>query len=216
MLFRSICKDNPLNEDLEREIGQIPGVEKITRSSALQVRLKGLMDGDDPWGDSIVGIPEDYASRMEDSIVQGEATYEELCQGDKIVMDKKMLHWAPDWKVGDTLDVILECADENIERSFQIAAIADMPGGLTHYSSFLLPKKVIDELGGRPMDYDWSIAVEKGQTESVEKKLREMIEGEEFLELRTYQEEVAEREKNTGFTAQICYVFMAVLAGSGS
>ena len=117
--------------------------------------------------------------------------------------------------MGDTLDVILECADENIERSFQIAAIADMPGGLTHYSSFLLPKKVIDELGGRPMDYDWSIAVEKGQTESVEKKLREMIEGEEFLELRTYQEEVAEREKNTGFTAQICYVFMAVLGGIG-
>lgn len=213
--WTAICRDNPLNEDLKREISQIPGVRKITASSSLQARLKDLMDGDEPWGTEIVGIPEDYAARMEKSIIQGEATYESLLQGDGIVMSKRMLHWAPDWKVGDTLDMVLECADKKVEKSFRIAAVADMPDGLAHYAGFLLPKEVTDALGGRPMDYHWSIATEAGQTENVEKKLREMIEGEEFLELHTYQEEVAEREKNTGFTAQICYVFMAVLGGIG-
>lgn len=213
--WAAICKNNPLNEDLEKEIGRIPGVKKITRSSSLHVQIKDLMDGNELWGDSIIGIPEDYASRMEDSIIQGETTYEDLLQGDRIVVDKKMLHWAPDWKVGDTLDMVLKCADADIERSFKIAAIADMPEGLTHYAGFLLPKEVVDTLGGRPMDYHWSIATEAGQTENVENKLREMLEGENSLGLHTYEEEVAYREKNTGFTAQICYVFMAVLGGIG-
>lgn len=42
-----------------------------------------------------------------------------------------------------------------------------------------------------------------------------MTEGQEFLELKTYEEEVAYNEKNSSFTAQICYVFMAVLGGIG-
>lgn len=213
--WTAICKDDPLNEDLEKEIGSIPGVKKITRSSELHVYLKDLMDGDQFWRDSIIGIPKEYAARMEDSIVQGDVTYEELYQGDKILMDKNMLHWAPDWKVGDTVDMILETGDGQTERSFEIAAVADMPEGLRHYAGFLLPKEVVDTLCGRPMDYYWSVDTEKDQTENAEQSLRAILEGQEFLGLETYEERVAYNEKNSGFTSQICYVFMAVLGGIG-
>ncbi len=213
--WTAICKDNPLDPELEKKIQGIPGVKKITKSSMLQTHLKDLMDGDAFWSADIIGIPEDYAARMEKSIVEGAVTYEELCQGDKILMDKNMLRWAPDWKVGDTLDMILECGDGPVERSFKIAAIADMPVGLSHYSSFVLPKQVVDGLGGMPMDYYWSVDVDESQAENAQKQIRTLLEEREFLEMETYEEKVALNKKQTGLTAQICYVFMAVLGGIG-
>lgn len=213
--WTAICKNNPLNGSLEKEIMGIPGVKRITKSSMLHIQLKDLLDEGEPWGSGLVGIPEAYASRMEDCIVQGKVTYEELFQGDKVVMDKKLLHWAPDWKLGDTVNMTLECGDGQVEKSFEIVAIADMPEGLSHYADFLLPKEMVDTLGGYAMDYYWSIDTDKKQTKMVEKTLVTMLEEREFLELTTYEEEVAYNEKNSGFTAQICYVFMAVLGCIG-
>lgn len=210
-----ICKNNPLNSSLEKEILGIPGVKQITKSSELQIRLKDLLDEGEPWGSGLAGIPEAYASRMEDCIVQGKVTYEELLQGDKVVMNKSFLHWAPDWKLGDTVNMVLECGDGQVEKSFEIVAIADMPEGLSHYADFLLPKETVDELSGYDMDYYWSIDTDKKQTKSVEKALKTILEEQEFLELKTYEEEVAYNEKNSGLTAQICYVFMTVLGCIG-
>ena len=213
--WESICKNNPLNDDLEKQILEIPGVNKITKSSELTAQLKELMYGDDLWETSIIGIPEEYAPKMEECIVQGKVTYEELLGGDKILMDKTMLRWAPDWKVGDTLHTILESEDGPVEKSFEIAAIADLPEGMVHYASLLLPKKVVDELGGYSMDYYWSVGTDKGSTPEAEEQLRTIVDSQEFLEMKTYEEEVAENERNTGFSAQIIYVFMAVLGGIG-
>lgn len=213
--WASICKNNPLNEELEKEVLAIPGVKEIIKTSEMQTQLKDLLDGDEFWGCSIVGVPENYAAQMEDSLTDGKVTYEELLEGDKIVMNKSMLHWAPQWKVGDTLHMILETGNGSVEKSFEIAAIANAPEGAVHYSSFMLPKETVDRLGGCSMDYYWYVGTEKERTKGVEETLRTMTEGQEFLELKTYEEEVAYNEKNSSFTAQICYVFMAVLGGIG-
>ena len=211
----AISKNNPLNGDLEKQILEIPSVNKVTKSSELDVQLKDLMDGDQFWKTSIVGIPEEYALKMEACIVQGKVTYGELLDGDKILMDKTMLYWTPGWKVGDTLDMILECGDGLVEKSFEIAAIADLPEGLVHYDSFVLPKETVDELGGSLMDYYWSVETDGGSTPEAEKQLRTIIDGQEFLKMKTYEEEVAMNEKSTEFFAQLIYVFMAVLGGIG-
>lgn len=210
-----LCKNNPLNENLEKEIQGIPGVKKITKSSELEVKLKDLMDGDAMWETGIIGIPEEYAAWVEDNRIEGEVTFEELRQGDKIIMNKDMLHWVPQWKTGDTLHMVLETGDGPVEKSFEIAAIVKMPEGMAHYNSFLLPKETVDRLGGYSMDYYWYVDTEKNQTKDVEDRLRTMLEDQEHLKLKTYEEEVAYNEKNSGFAAQICYVFMAVLGCIG-
>ncbi len=213
--WTAICKDNPLNEELEKEVQEISGVKKITKSSQLEVSLKDLLDGDAFWSSAVVGIPEEYAAQMEDSLTEGQVTFGELLQGDKIVMSKDMLHWAPQWKVGDTLRMILETGDGPVEKSFEIAAIANAPDGMLHYCNFLLPKEIVDELGGYPMDYFWYVDTEKNQTKNVENQLRTILKDHDILQLQTYEEEVAYNEKISGFTGQICYVFMAVLGGIG-
>lgn len=159
--WTAISQNNPLNEEMEQEIAGIPGVKKITKSSELTTQLKDLKDGEELWTSEIIGIPEEYAEEMEKSIIEGNCTYEELLQGDKIIMDENMQHWAPDWKLGDTIRMIVKSGEKSMEKSFQVAAIADMPYSLNQFCNFLLPKSLVDELGGSNMEYHWSISVDK-------------------------------------------------------
>lgn len=213
--WTAICQNNPLNGEMEKKIAGIPGVKKITKSSEAEVRLKDLKDGEELWNTRIIGIPEEYADEMEKSIVEGNCTYEDLLQGDKIIMDENMQHWAPDWKLGDTIRIIVGNGDNSIEKSFEVAAVADMPYSLNQFCNFLLPKSVADELGGYNMDYHWSIAADKKEVKNVEKQLREITDGQEFLKLETYEEEVSTNKKTTALLSQLCYVFMVVLGGVG-
>ena len=65
------------------------------------------------------------------------------------------------------------------------------------------------------MDYYWSIAAGDKEVKAVEEQLRAVTEEDQNLKMRTFEEELAERTKNAGFTSQLCYVFMAVLGGVG-
>ena len=213
--WTAICQNNPLNEEMEKEIAGIPGVKKITKSSELTMQLKDLKDGDELWSSNIIGIPDEYAAEMEKSIIEGNCTYEDLLKGDKIIMDENMLHWAPDWKLGDTIRMIIKDGDKSIEKSFEVAAIADMPYSLNQFCTFLLPKSIVDELGSYNMDYNWSIAVDKSEVANVDQQLRKITDDQEFLKLETYEEEVAMNKKTTALLSQLCYVFMIVLGSVG-
>ena len=152
---------------------------------------------------------------MEKSIIEGNCTYEELLQGDKIIMDENKQHWAPDWKLGDTIRMIVKSGEKSMEKSFQVAAIADMPYSLNQFCNFLLPKSLVDELGGSNMEYHWSISVDKKEVKNVEQQLRKITDEQEFLKLESYEEEVAMNKKTTALLSQLCYVFMVVLGGVG-
>ena len=210
-----LCKNNPLNRDFEKQVMNIPGVEKITKASLLQVELPDLMDGDETWKTGIIGIPEEYADKMQQTVKEGSCTYEELQQGDKILIDENMLSYIPGTKIGDTLRVVIRSGNNLIPKEFEIAAIADMPYGMNHLSFLVLPNSVIHELAGLEMDYYWSVAADQKRLQSVEKELKSLIKTNELLELKSYEDEVAYNEKNTSFLSQLCYVFMIVLGGVG-
>lgn len=213
--WSAICQNNPLNLDFEKQVLAIPGVEKITKSSRLDVELPDHMDGDDIWKTSIIGIPEEYADRMEKSIVEGSCTYEELQQGDKILIDKNMQSYMPGTKIGDTVRISIISGNDPVEKTFEIAAIADMPYGLSHFAFLVLPDSVIKELAGLDMDYYWSIAASGSELKNAETQLQALIKETGLLNLISYEDEVAYNEKITRFTSQLCYVFMIVLSGVG-
>ncbi|QBE98305.1 hypothetical protein PMF13cell1_03871 [Blautia producta] len=210
-----LCKNNPLNEDFEKQVLDIPGVEKVTRTSLMEVELPDHMDGDETWKTSIIGIPEEYAGRMEKSIIQGSCTYEDLQQGDKILIDQNMQYFMPDVEIGDTLRVAVQSGNRLEEKEFEIAAVADMPYGLSHYTFLALPNSVIRQLTELDMDYYWSVEVDHKELHSAEQQLQTLLEENDLLEMKSYEEEVAYNKKNTSFMAQLCYIFMIVLGGVG-
>lgn len=213
--WSAICQNNPLNEQLEEELYKIPGVERIIKQGLLNVELPELKDGEDPWQSTIAGIPEDSSALLESSIVNGSCTYSELEKGDKIIMSRHMLHWAPDWKPGDEIRMIIENGSNTIEKTFVIAAIADMPEGLSLNSSFVLPQEVIDSIASYNMDYYWSVSADKGQLKSIDTQIRSLMEKEDFLQIKSYEDELAYNQTNTSFLSQVCYAFMGILGGVG-
>ncbi len=51
----------------------------------------------------IWGVPEEYKKEVEEGIIEGDADYEDLLSGDKVIIDSTLLHWYPELKVGDKL-----------------------------------------------------------------------------------------------------------------
>ena len=61
----------------------------------------------------------------------GDVTYEELKSGDKVILDRALLHWYPDIKVGDKLKLNIHDGDNTFQKEIEVAAIGEYGTGLT-------------------------------------------------------------------------------------
>lgn len=217
--WSEIQKNNPLSDEFEAELMDVPGVEKITKMNMVSAEFKDVYEGDVEDGYlklSIIGIPDEYGERLEDSIIEGNCTFEELLSGNKIIIDKNYLRFvSEETGIGDKVQILYEYGGKTVEREFEIAAIADMPKGLGSYCWAALPYSVIDEMCEYNMNRSWSVDVDGAQLDKAEQKIRKLVSQEEFLDVQSYEDEVAYNRKNTELTSQICYVFMVVLGGIG-
>lgn len=80
-----------LDAALEEQVRSIPGVTKLIRQLSTDVLLTNVYDGDELWSTSVSGVPKELADAMEKSVIQGKVSYEELLDGDKIILNKKSL-----------------------------------------------------------------------------------------------------------------------------
>ena len=99
--WAEVQKNNPLNEGLKQQIEELDGVERVDVFTALKV--SGGPFEEKIGTEFINGVPEEYAEELKKGITEGNVTYEELKSGDKVILDRALLHWYPDIKVGDKL-----------------------------------------------------------------------------------------------------------------
>lgn len=59
-------------------------------------------------------------------------------------MSANMLYWFPELKVGDSLKMVLNMGDDQVEKTFEIGAIGDYYESLGG-SSFYLPQSVLEK-----------------------------------------------------------------------
>ena len=111
--WTSIQKDNPLNETLKKQIEALPGVKRVDTFTSVWVTGRPFIEEE---YNAINGIPEEYAEELEKGILEGRVTYEELKSGDKVIADSTLLHWYPDLKVGDKLNLTVYDGDRTYEK----------------------------------------------------------------------------------------------------
>lgn len=116
--WSQVQKDNPLTEELKEQILQIDGVNSVECYLGNYVEADAF-DGD---REGIIGVPESGKELLENGIIEGNATYEELKSGDKVIIDKNLLYWYPDLKIGDVLEVVFRDGDEECKKQLEIAA----------------------------------------------------------------------------------------------
>ena len=205
--WRQVQKNNPLTEELKEQILQIDGVNSVECYMGNYVEADAF-DGD---REGMLGIPESGKELLEKGIVEGNVTYEDLKGGDKIIIDKNLLHWYPDLKIGDVLDVIYWDGDKKCEKQLEIAAIGDYSLSFTSFHYLLMAEEGLRSFGSYNLNRYYRIFADQKYDADVEAKLKAIIKENGRIEMKTWKASYDEWNSAMTLTRGACYAFLGIL-----
>lgn len=205
--WSSIQQDNPLSEELKRQIESLEGVIRV--DSFTGVRVTGA-----PFDqyDTINGIPEEYAEEIEKGIVEGNITYEELKSGDKVVVDKVLLNWYPELEVGTRLILTIHDGERTYEKEIEIAAMGEYDHGLTNYNYLIMAKEAADRLCENNSIQFFHVIADQDYDPELEEALRELIKISGRLEMNTWHAWYESWRSTMTIVSGATYAFLGILA----
>lgn len=208
--WAEVQKNNPLNEGLKQQIEELDGVERVDVFTALKV--SGGPFEEKIGTEFINGVPEEYAEELKKGITEGNVTYEELKSGDKVILDRALLHWYPDIKVGDKLKLNIHDGDNTFQKEIEVAAIGEYGTGLTNYNCLIMAKEGAEKLTINNSSSYFQVIADKDYDEALEASLQAIVEGSGRLQMRTWKNEYDTWENAIQMTRGACYAFIIILA----
>lgn len=208
--WAEVQKNNPLNEGLKQQIEELDGVERVDVFTALKV--SGGPFEEKIGTEFINGVPEEYAEELKKEITEGNVTYEELKSGDKVILDRALLHWYPDIKVGDKLKLNIHDGDNTFQKEIEVAAIGEYGTGLTNYNCLIMAKEGAEKLTINNSSSYFQVIADKDYDEALEASLQAIVDGSGRLQMRTWKNEYDTWENAIQMTRGACYAFIIILA----
>lgn len=208
--WAEVQKNNPLNEGLKQQIEELDGVERVDVFTALKV--SGGPFEEKIGTEFINGVPEEYAEELKKGITEGNVTYEELKSGDKVILDRALLHWYPDIKVGDKLKLNIHDGDNTFQKEIEVAAIGEYGTGLTNYNCLIMAKEGAEKLTINNSSSHFQVIADKDYDEALEASLQAIVDGSGRLQMRTWKNEYDTWENAIQMTRGACYAFIIILA----
>ena len=208
--WAEVQKNNPLNEGLKQQIEELDGVERVDVFTALKV--SGGPFEEEIGTEFINGVPEEYAEELKKGITEGNVTYEELKSGDKVILDRALLHWYPDIKVGDKLKLNIHDGDNTSQKEIEVAAIGEYGTGLTNYNCLIMAKEGAEKLTINNSSSYFQVIADKDYDEALEASLQAIVDGSGRLQMRTWKNEYDTWENAIQMTRGACYAFIIILA----
>jgi len=208
--WAEVQKNNPLNEGLKQQIEELDGVERVDVFTALKV--SGGPFEEKIGTEFINGVPEEYAEELKKGITEGNVTYEELKSGDKVILDRALLHWYPDIKVGDKLKLNIHDGDNTFQKEIEVAAIGEYGRGLTNYNCLIMAKEGAEKLTINNSSSYFQVIADKDYDEALEASLQAIVDGSGRLQMRTWKNEYDTWENAIQMTRGACYAFIIILA----
>lgn len=208
--WAEVQKNNPLNEGLKQQIEELDGVERVDVFTALKV--SGGPFEEKIGTEFINGVPEEYAEELKKGITEGNVTYEELKSGDKVILDRALLRWYPDIKVGDKLKLNIHDGDNTFQKEIEVAAIGEYGTGLTNYNCLIMAKEGAEKLTINNSSSYFQVIADKDYDEALEASLQAIVDGSGRLQMRTWKNEYDTWENAMQMTRGACYAFIIILA----
>lgn len=208
--WAEVQKNNPLNEGLKQQIEELDGVERVDVFTALKV--SGGPFEEKIGTEFINGVSEEYAEELKKGITEGNVTYEELKSGDKVILDRALLHWYPDIKVGDKLKLNIHDGDNTFQKEIEVAAIGEYGTGLTNYNCLIMAKEGAEKLTINNSSSYFQVIADKDYDEALEASLQAIVDGSGRLQMRTWKNEYDTCENAIQMTRGACYAFIIILA----
>ncbi|MCB7520262.1 FtsX-like permease family protein [[Clostridium] hylemonae] len=208
----NIQKNNPLTEELKEQIVSIDGVDRIETYTGVSAALEELREDDGrPLETGLGGLSEEAMKELDRYVTEGSLADDSLKDGTGIILSGGYVKSYPgaDWKTGDKVHLLIEDGDEVVKREFKIVAVTDAPYGLTG-NGFILPSSVLEDICENDVTDDFYIFTEKGKAGSVAEAVKQLTDGQEFLQMDTWKDAYAQSEKSIGFMLYGCYGLMFV------
>ena len=202
-----VQKNNPLTEELKEQILQIDGVNSVECYPGNYVEADAF-NGD---REGIIGVPESGKELLENGIIEGTVTYEELKRGDKVIIDKNLLHWYPDLKIGDVIDAVIRDGDEKCRKQLEIAAIGDYDLGFTSYHYLLMAEEGLRSFSKYNLNMYDRIFADKKYDADVEAGIKAIIEENGRIEMKTWKDFYDDWNSGMTLTRGACYAFLGIL-----
>ena len=209
---KNIQKNNPLTEELKKQIETLDGVERVETYTGVSASLEELQEDDGrPLDTALGGLSEAAMGELERYVTDGSLDDESLLDGTGIILSGSYITAYPgaDWKAGDKVHLNIKDGDDIIKKEYKIAAIVDAPNGLAG-SGFTLPSSVLEDLCKNNVTDDFIIFTEKSKVDAVTKEIRAIVEGQEFLAMNTWKDAYEQSEKNIGYMLYGCYGLLFV------
>lgn len=200
-------KNNPLTEELKEQILQIDGIDSVECYLGNDV----ASDAFDNAREGMLGVPESGKELLENGIIEGSITYEELKRGDKVIIDKNLLHWYPDLKIGDVIDVVTWDGDEKCQKQLEIAAIGDYDLRFTRYNYLIMADEGLRSFSRYSLNMYYRIFANEKYDADVEAELKTIVEENGRTQMQTWKSYYDEWNSAMTLTRGACYAFLGIL-----
>lgn len=210
--LHNIQKNNPLTEELKEQIETLDGVDKIETYTGVSASLEELQEDDgSPLATGLGGLSETAMGELERYVTDGSLDDASLSDGTGIILSGAYITAYPgaDWKAGDKVHLNIKDGDDVIRKEYKIAAIVDAPMGLAG-NGFTLPSSALQAICKNNVTDDFIIFTEQGKAGAVTKEIRAIVEGQEFLAMKTWKDAYEQSEKSIGYMLYGCYGLLFV------
>ncbi len=199
--LNKIQQNNPLTEELKKQILQIDGVTDVDVDTSVNAMLEGPAEADgSPLVSSITGVSAKALEALKSYVAEGSLDDPSLVDGTGIILGEKFrdrFEEMKDWKPGKTIRMELMDGEKILQKEFRIAAVVNGP--ISYGGTWLaMPSDALQSLCETDLTDCFEITVESGMEKSVAEEIRQWTADLEYLEIRTYEEAYEEAQKSIG------------------
>lgn len=205
-----IQQNNPLNENMEKEILAIDGVTGIQIDKAAKVHYT-LPDGTRE-GDYVSAFTESDIANINDRLISGTCDYRQCMeQNGIIVMVSDLLEdiYGSSPAVGDKVTFEFYTPSGVVQKEYTVLGImnARLKDGI-----FLMPNETLQNVMGINVNTTFSIASDSIKKDNVETALRTITASDASLSLETLDDMIAEKEAEFHTMSFVLYSIVLVIA----
>lgn len=207
--WKEIQKNNPLNEAFRQQIEALEGVTATSFVKRLSFYCSSFSEGADRQ--SIAALPEKYLKEALTYVTEGDVTYEDLKEGNKVLVEKSELRWNPQLKVGQTFTAEVEDMDEIRTVEMTIAGITDVPSAYGNYGGFIMAEEGIQKLANGQMNTGIIIESKEKVDTRLRKQLEELVETDPRFGMRSWENEYNNWRSGMVMISYGSYAFLIIL-----
>lgn len=207
-----IQQNNPMTQELKTQIEAVDGVESVEEGYYVNAGLKEVKEDDGrPLQVGIVGIGDAAMKELQKYVEDGSLDAQGLEDGDGVIVGSGLCKNYPrgNWKVGDKIHVEVMDGDNTLQKELKIEAVVDAPGSLAGYY-LSMPNEALQNLCSVNITNRYDIEVASGKEDSAAKAIDQLLSGQEFLEMDTYQNQYEIAEMSIGYMRYGCYGMLFV------